>query len=74
MFKRLYNILFPRQFKIGNVVTCELEICKSKECIVDRVYTRGNDKVPFVRVKFTDELGRLVSVNVKAEICQLVRE
>lgn len=74
MFSKLWRILFPVQFKIGNVVTCDLEVCKGKDCIVDRVYLRGNDKVPFVRVKFTDELGRLVSINVKSESCQLVTE
>ncbi len=74
MFSKLWRILFPVQFKIGNVVTCDLEVCKGKDCIVDRVYLRGKDKVPFVRIKFTDELGRLVSINVKSESCQLVTE
>ena len=74
MFKQLIFWLFPPKFKVGSIVTCRDERCGGKECMVERVYNRGNDKVPYLRIKFIDELGRWSTINIKSIQCELIKD
>ncbi len=73
MFTKLISYLFPYKFKAGDIVTCQDWRCRDKACQVDRVYTRGNDKTCYLRLRLWFD-AKQITINVKSVTCQIVKK
>ena len=73
MFKKLWLLIFPFRFKIGDLVICDDIRCQDILCRVDRVYHRGNDQIKYVRLKYINSQGVYSTINIRASRCQLVK-
>lgn len=71
MFNRIKNFLFPYKFKVGDIVTCNDYRCIGKKCQIDRIYTRGDNNINYVRIVFYVGYDK-ISFNIKASCCKLV--
>ena len=74
MFRKLWLYLFPYKFVVGDIVTCNSDFrCRYVTCLVDRVYSRGSDREPYLRLKLWYQ-AKQITINVKAVTCRIVKK
>jgi len=73
MFRKLILYLFPYKYKVGDLVTCQDWRCGLKACQVDRVYTRGSEKTPYLRLRLWYDAKQITN-NVKADTCRIIKK